>query len=95
MTTYRFQASWDSWDQPSFVHLVGPRESGGHTDQPYIVLYLGGHDGVRISIPTATDADELSDLLGRAADRFRTSTRTGLWSPVVIEADHASTEAKA
>jgi len=71
--TFGLMASWrsDSLDR-TFAHLVGPQPDPVYdTQPPYLALYVGGHGGVRISIPTPEAAEHLAQLLTEAAAQYR------------------------
>lgn len=62
------QSSTTAPARETFAYYVGPRTTDyGTTQTAYIALYLGGHDGVRVSI-SADHAREVAALLLRVAD---------------------------
>lgn len=69
-STLDFQLSHRAEPRETFAYYVGPRSRsyGGGELPAYIALYLGGHDGVRVSI-SAEHAREVAALLLRIAEQ--------------------------
>lgn len=68
-STLAFQLSHRAEPRETFAYYVGPRSTTyGKTQPAYIALYLGGHDGVRVSI-SAEHAGEVAALLLRIAEQ--------------------------